>query len=62
MNYILLARGTSLETARVLAVSADQQLVDRFVRELTREAEDDEPKHPPPLHLMPYPGGETTDP
>lgn len=33
-NFLLLARGASLETARVLAVSADQRLVDKFVAEL----------------------------
>jgi hypothetical protein len=39
MNYILLARGGSLETARVLVVSADQSLINKFVADLTEEAD-----------------------
>jgi hypothetical protein len=39
MNFLLLARGASLEKARVLAVSADQPLINKFVAELTGEAE-----------------------
>jgi hypothetical protein len=34
VNYLLLARGDSLGTARVLAVSADQQLVQKFIAQL----------------------------
>jgi hypothetical protein len=61
VNYLLLARGSSLETARVLAVSADQRLVDRFLRQLAEEPEHDEPEHPGPLHLTLIPGGEAAD-
>jgi hypothetical protein len=39
VNYLVLARGTSLGAARVLAVSADQQLISKFVAALTGEAE-----------------------
>jgi glycerate-2-kinase len=59
MNYLLLARGESIGTARVLAISADQRLVGHFIRELM----DEEPEHgepvQPPLHLVS--GGEATD-
>jgi hypothetical protein len=44
VNYLVLARGSSLGAARVLAVSADQQLVNKFVAELTGEAEYDTEK------------------
>ncbi len=60
MNFLLLARGASLKTARVLAVSADQQLVSRFARELTEEeAEHDRPEGPGSLHLVS--GGEPSE-
>ena len=56
MNYILLARGASLETARVLAVSADQDLVGRFAAELADDDEHEEAGRsadPVPLHAVP---------
>ena len=37
-NYLLLARGESLETAQVLAVSANPEVVDAFIRELMDES------------------------
>jgi hypothetical protein len=37
-NYLLLARGESLGTARVLAVSANPDIVDRFLHELAGES------------------------
>jgi hypothetical protein len=39
VNYLVLARGTSLGAARVLAVSADQQLINNFVAALSGETE-----------------------
>ena len=36
-NYLLLARGESLETAQVLAVSANPEVVDGFIRDLVGE-------------------------
>ena len=38
VNYLVLARGNSLGASRVLAVSADQALVKKFVAELVGEA------------------------
>jgi hypothetical protein len=37
-NYLLLARGESLETAQVLAVSANPEVVNGFIRELVGES------------------------
>jgi hypothetical protein len=60
VNYILLARGGSLETARVLAVSADQTLIHKFVAELVSKSEESteasEPIEHKPLRVVP--GGE----
>ena len=60
VNYILLARGGSLETARVLAVSADQTLIQKFVAELVSKSEESkvasEPTEHKPLRVVP--GGE----
>lgn len=39
-NYILLARGASLETARVLAVCADREIVKKFIAELADEVDE----------------------
>jgi hypothetical protein len=33
-NFLLLARGASIATARVVAVSADQALISKFIQEL----------------------------
>jgi hypothetical protein len=60
MNYLVLARGNSLGASRVLAVSADQALINKFVAELlgaTGEPEDhSEPVECEPLRVVP--GGE----
>ena len=40
VNYLVLARGSSLGASRVLAVSADQTLVNKFVAELVGEADE----------------------
>ena len=42
VNYLVLARGNSLGASRVLAVSADQTLVKKFVAELAGDAEESE--------------------
>jgi membrane-bound ClpP family serine protease len=56
VNYLVLARGTTLGAARVLAVSADQQLINKFVAELTGEAqqldERSEPAEREPLRVV----------
>jgi hypothetical protein len=64
VNYIVLARGGSLEAARVLAVSADQRLVAHFVLDYLLAEDDaeslrDEAERPEPLHVIP--GGEATE-
>ena len=61
MNYLLLARGGSLKTARVLAVSADQRIVEKFLAELANntKAKNDQNSEQRELHLVP--GGEATD-
>jgi hypothetical protein len=54
-NFLLLARGEDLRSARVLAVSADQQLVGRFLDELMGEDgsdERDEAAGPGPLRVL----------
>jgi hypothetical protein len=57
VNYLVLARGNSLGASRVLAVSADQALVNKFVAELVGnagEAEDQsEPVECEPLRVVP---------
>jgi hypothetical protein len=42
VNYLVLARGNSLVASRVLAVSADQALINKFVAELVGEANEAE--------------------
>jgi len=65
MNYLLLAQGESIGTARVLAVSADQRLVGRFARELVDEESEpaqrqrERAQQAGPLRLLP--GGEATE-
>ncbi len=39
-NFLMLARGTSVGTAKLVAISADQTLIERFVRELIAEDTD----------------------
>ncbi len=46
-TYLLLARGRDLGTARVLAVSADESIVSRFLEVLADEDADDDPKGEP---------------
>jgi hypothetical protein len=41
-NFLVLARGTSINTARVVAVSADGDLVRKFISELADENGDTE--------------------
>jgi hypothetical protein len=36
-NFLLLARGETVATAEIMCVSANRDLVDRFVRELVGE-------------------------
>jgi hypothetical protein len=38
VNYLILASGSSLGASRVLAVSADQALINKFVAELVGQA------------------------
>ena len=60
MNYLVLARGSSLGASRVLAISADQALINKFVAELVGEADDAE-EQPEPVEREPLrvvPGGE----
>lgn len=56
-HFLLLARGESIGTARVVAVSADPSIVGRFVGELVGEAEDGEEigetEQREPLRLVP---------
>ena len=60
VNYLVLARGNSLGASRVLAVSADQALVNKFVAELVGNAGEAENQSEPvecePLRVVP--GGE----
>ncbi len=60
MNYLVLARGNSLGASRVLAVSADQALINKFVAELVGEPgeveEQSQPVEREPLRVVP--GGE----
>jgi hypothetical protein len=42
MNFIALYRGPTVSEARLVAVSSEPEVVGRFVRELTGEAEDAE--------------------
>ena len=60
VNYLVLARGNSLGASRVLAVSADQALVKKFITELVGEASEVEEQSQSverkPLRVVP--GGE----
>jgi hypothetical protein len=60
VNYLVLARGDSLGASRVLAVSADQALINKFVAELLGAAGEadnqSEPVKCEPLRVVP--GGE----
>ena len=60
VNYLVLARGNSLGASRVLAVSADQALVKKFIAELVGEASEVEEQSQSverePLRVVP--GGE----
>jgi hypothetical protein len=40
LNFLLLAKGESVATARILAISADQRFIAKFLHELANEAED----------------------
>jgi hypothetical protein len=52
-NFIMLARGESVRTARILAVSADQVLIERFIRELAgKDDKADESEDPWPLPII----------
>jgi hypothetical protein len=42
VNYLVLARGDSLGASRVLAVSADQALINKFVAQLVGNADEAE--------------------
>jgi len=42
MNFIALYRGPTVSEARLVAVSSEPEVVGRFVRELTGEADDAE--------------------
>jgi hypothetical protein len=60
LNYLILARGSSLGASRVLTVSADQALINKFIAELLGEAgkveDESEPVEREPLRVVP--GGE----
>jgi hypothetical protein len=43
-NFLVLARGNSINTARVVAVSADRDLVRKFIGELAGEDDKEESK------------------
>jgi hypothetical protein len=60
VNYLVLARGSSLSASRVLAVSADQALVNKFVAELVGDAGEVEDQCEPGERetLRVVPGGE----
>ena len=49
-NFLILAKGETISTARVVAVSADRGIVDRFLSELAGEVEEGSSEHRDSLH------------
>ena len=56
MNFIALYRGPTVSEARLVAVSSEPEVVGRFVRELTGEADNAEERNEPAecqsLHVL----------
>jgi hypothetical protein len=52
-NFIALYRGPTVNEARLIAVSSEPQIVERFVRELVSDPEEtDRPEPDKPLRLV----------
>ncbi len=60
-DFIALYRGQTVAEARLIALTADPEIVHRFMHELVGRDADEDLKRPTPLHLTPLLGGETAD-
>ena len=60
-NFIALYRGQTVAEARLVAITAEPEIVGRFVDELTGQAAHRDDQRRAPLGLVPPPDGEATE-